>query len=69
MYFIRLSNEGDYFKDEKNDGIYRSTLNIGEATSFETEAEAKEAYEDFGVQFMWKEAKVVGVVAYYELHS
>jgi hypothetical protein len=61
MFYIRLSNEGDYFKDEKNDGIYRSTLNIREATSFESEAEAKEAYEDFGVRFMWREAKIIKV--------
>jgi hypothetical protein len=69
MYFIRLSSDGDYFKDEKSDGMYSSTLNIQEATRFASEAEAKQAYEDFGVKFMWRQAEVVMVVAYYELHS
>jgi hypothetical protein len=63
MYFIRLSSDGDYFKDEKSDGMYSSTLNISEATRFTNEAEAKQAYEDFGVKFMWRQAEVIKVGA------
>ena len=61
MYFIRLSSDGDYFKDEKSDGMYSSTLDIQEATRFTNEAEAKQAYEDFGVKFMWRQAEVIAV--------
>jgi hypothetical protein len=41
--------------------MYSSTLNISEATRFASEAEAKQAYEDFGVKFMWRQAEVITV--------
>ena len=58
FYVIALSNEGDYFQETDVKDTWRSTLNLNEATRFNSEGEAQETLIDYGIRMMWKEANI-----------
>lgn len=54
---IVLSTEGDYFKS-LDDTTFKSTLNIQEATHFNSVNDAARVIHDLAIPFVWPEVSV-----------